>query len=241
MLLSNVLSASTFRGEPGLTGIVTVTGVNPVATNVAPSLTQLGGGTSSTTMTFNLPVAPTVSLNGTPVVVVNPNVSPSITNSGTNGNSVYQFSIPRAPVVSLGSVSLAGSGQDGNVTSTTSGAGDVAFNFVVPPGLVWRSTWAIGTAYYLRDVVQRLGSSYVCILANTGNAPPNATYWELLATSGAVGASGGGSDQIFWQNDKTITANYTVAATINASSSGTITIADGITVTVADGAEWSIV
>ena len=122
MLLSNVLSASTFRGEPGLTGIVTITGVTPVAANVAPSLTQLGGGTSASSISFNLPVAPAVSLNATPVVVVNPNVSPSISNSGTNGNSVYQFSIPRAPVVSLGTVALAGSGQNGNVTSKTSGA-----------------------------------------------------------------------------------------------------------------------
>jgi hypothetical protein len=62
-----------------------------------------------------------------------------------------------------------------------------------------------------------------------------------MATSGSVGASGGGSDQIFWQNDKTITADYTVVATTNANSSGTITIADGVTVTIADGGEWSIV
>lgn len=241
MLLSNVLSASTFRGAPGLTGVVTVTGVTPVATNVAPSITQIGGGTSSTTMTFNLPVAPAVSLNATPVVTVNPNVSPSLVNSGTNGDSVFQFSIPRAPVVSLGTVTLAASGQEGTVTSTTSGAGDVAFNFVVPPGIVWRSTWTAGTTYYVRDAVQYLGTAYVCIATSTGNTPPNATYWSLFAQSGAVGASGGGSDAIFWENDKTITTNYTVTATTNAVSSGTITIADGVTVTIADGGEWSIV
>lgn len=54
-------------------------------------------------------------------------------------------------------------------------------------------------------------------------------------------AQGGGSDQIFYLNSKTITANYTLAGTSNAVSAGTITIADGITVTIADGAEWSIV
>lgn len=241
MLLSNVLSASTFRGQPGLTGIVTITGVTPVATNIEPSLTQLGGGTSASSISFNLPVAPSVSLNATPVVVVNPNVSPSLANSGTNGDSVFQFSIPRAPVVSLGTVALATSGQEGNVTSTTSGAGDIAFNFVVPPGLVWRSTWLVGTTYYVRDAVQYLGSAYVCIATSTGNAPPNATYWSLMATSGAVGASGGGADAVFWENDKTITTNYTVTATTNAVSSGTITISDGVTVTIADGGEWSIV
>jgi hypothetical protein len=54
-------------------------------------------------------------------------------------------------------------------------------------------------------------------------------------------ALGGGNDQIFYVNNKTITANYTLPATVNAVSAGTITIADGITVTIADGAEWSIV
>jgi hypothetical protein len=141
----------------------------------------------------------------------------------------------------LGTVTLAASGQEGTVTSTTSGAGDVAFNFVVPPGIVWRSTWLAGTTYYVRDAVQYLGSAYVCIATSTGNAPPNATYWSLLATSGAVGASGGGADAIFWENDKIITTNYTVTATTNAVSSGTITISDGVTVTIADGGEWSIV
>lgn len=54
-------------------------------------------------------------------------------------------------------------------------------------------------------------------------------------------AQGGGSDQIFYINNKTITANYTLSGTVNATSAGTITIADGITVTIADGGEWSIV
>ena len=49
---------------------------------------------------------------------------------------------------------------------------------------VWKGAYAAGTAYTVDDVVESAGSSYVCILASTGNAPPNATYWELMADKG---------------------------------------------------------
>ncbi|OSJ33261.1 hypothetical protein BSZ19_16170, partial [Bradyrhizobium japonicum] len=34
------------------------------------------------------------------------------------------------------------------------------------------------------------GSSYVCVLDHTNHTPPNATYWQLLASVGATGATG---------------------------------------------------
>jgi hypothetical protein len=239
-LLSEILAASTVRGERGPTASIdagTVTVLNP---NQTPTITN-SGTTGFAVIDFGIPRAASASLNATPMLVGNPNSNPSMTNSGSGGDLVLQMTMPRAPVVSLGTVANATSGQSGNVTSTTSGAGDVAFNFVVPQGLVWRSTWDSGTTYYPKDAVQYLGSAYVCILESTNNAPPNVTYWSLFATSGSVGATGGGSDQIFWENGKNITTSYTVAGTVNMSSSGTITIQEGVTVTVDDGGEWSIV
>ena len=55
------------------------------------------------------------------------------------------------------------------------------------------------------------------------------------------GATGGGADQVFNLNDQTVTVDYTIAATKNASSAGPITINTGITVTVSTGAVWVIV
>ncbi len=55
-----------------------------------------------------------------------------------------------------------------------------------------------------------------------------------------AGATGGGTNKIFYLNDQTITADYTIAADQNASSTGPITIADGVTVTVSDGANWVV-
>jgi hypothetical protein len=54
----------------------------------------------------------------------------------------------------------------------------------------WRGAWSGATAYALNDAVSSGGSTYICIAANTNQAPPNATYWSLVAQVGAVGATG---------------------------------------------------
>lgn len=53
-----------------------------------------------------------------------------------------------------------------------------------------RGAWSGATAYIRDDVVTSGGSSYVCILAHTNQQPPNATYWEVLASKGDTGATG---------------------------------------------------
>lgn len=57
----------------------------------------------------------------------------------------------------------------------------------------------------------------------------------------AGGATGGGADQIFYENDVLIMTDYTIAAGKNAGTFGPIQIADGVTVTVPVGSTWSIV
>jgi hypothetical protein len=54
-------------------------------------------------------------------------------------------------------------------------------------------------------------------------------------------AVGGNMDQIFWLNDVTITASYTVPTGKNAVTAGPVTINDGVTVTVSDGSVWTVV
>ena len=60
------------------------------------------------------------------------------------------------------------------------------------------------------------------------------------AAAGA-GAQGGGSDEIFWENDQTITQNYTISNGHNAGSFGPIEIQSGVTVTVGAGETWTVV
>jgi len=49
---------------------------------------------------------------------------------------------------------------------------------------VFRGAYAGGTAYVIDDIVTSGGSSYICILASTGNATSNATYWTQMASGG---------------------------------------------------------
>jgi len=54
----------------------------------------------------------------------------------------------------------------------------------------WRGAYAGGTAYVADDVVSSGGSSYICILASTGNAVSNATYWSQMSQAGTDGTDG---------------------------------------------------
>ena len=58
---------------------------------------------------------------------------------------------------------------------------------------------------------------------------------------GAVGAAGGGTDAVFYENDSIITADYTITSGDNAMTAGPITINTGISVTVPTGSTWVIV
>ena len=54
------------------------------------------------------------------------------------------------------------------------------------------------------------------------------------------GATGGGTDKVFVQNQMTVTTNYTLTTGYNAESVGPITINSGITVTIPSGQRWVI-
>ena len=56
-----------------------------------------------------------------------------------------------------------------------------------------------------------------------------------------AGATGGGSDEIFFVNGQTITSDFTIPDGKNAGSFGPITISSGVTVTVGSGETYTIV
>ena len=57
----------------------------------------------------------------------------------------------------------------------------------------------------------------------------------------AAGATGGGTDKIFWENGQTVTTNYTITNGYNAMSAGPVTINSGVAVTIGTGENWTIV
>ena len=67
-----------------------------------------------------------------------------------------------------------------------------------------------------------------------------ANTWQVSGGAGG-GAKGGGTDKIFYENDQTVTTNYTLSTGTNAVSAGPISIATGVIVTIPSGSSWSIV
>lgn len=55
------------------------------------------------------------------------------------------------------------------------------------------------------------------------------------------GATGGGSDTVFFENSLIVTQNYTIPSDKNAGTFGPVSVADSITVTVPSTSVWSII
>jgi hypothetical protein len=63
----------------------------------------------------------------------------------------------------------------------------------------------------------------------------------VKVAGGSGGATGGGTDQIFFNNGQTVTTNYTVPSATNSGTFGPVTINDGVSVTVSSGSNWTVI
>ena len=102
----------------------------------------------------------------------------------------------------------------------------------------WKGAYNNSTAYVADDVVSSGGNSYVCILASTGNAVSNGTYWSLMAQAGTDGTDGttvglgtagqvlktnSGASAIEWGNESGGAWNFISTAVASNSSEVTVT------------------
>ena len=65
--------------------------------------------------------------------------------------------------------------------------------------------------------------------------------FSTISGGSGGGATGGGSDEVFYENDQTVTTDYTISASHNAVTAGPITVNNGITITVPSGVRWVVV
>lgn len=125
-------------------------------------------------------------------------------------------------------------------------------------GTLSATAWGLASlagATFTGDVVLNTTTALKLPIGTTAERPTGANglvrYNSSLTTFegykngawGAIGggATGGGSDDAFYENTQTITTNYTITTNKNAMSAGPITIQNGITVTIPSGSVWSIV
>ena len=63
----------------------------------------------------------------------------------------------------------------------------------------------------------------------------------VKVAGGSGGATGGGTDQIFFNNGQNVTADYTIPAATNSGTFGPVTVDDGVSVTVSSGSSWTVI
>jgi len=144
--------------------------------------------------------------------------------------------------------------NDGNALS----AGDLYFNTVSNRMKVYSgSSWGFVSVDPALVVEKTSNTGAAKLPAGTTgerDGTPAAGYLRFNSTLGKPeiyngsawgsvggGATGGGSDAVFIENDQTVTTNYTITTNKNAGTFGPITINSGITVTVPSGSVWSVI
>ena len=150
-----------------------------------------------------------------------------------------------------------------NLTFNSSSGVLTATGFAGPLTGNVTGTASIATTVTLADESSDTTCFPIFATAATGDLAPktgsnlsfNSATGALTATSfvgsGAnltdvdAGATGGGSDRVFFENRVTVASNYTIGttfgATANALSAGPITINAGVTVTVPSGSVYTVV
>ena len=166
-------------------------------------------------------------------------------NQDTTGNAATATALETAR--NIGGVSFDGTGNINLPGVNTSGNQDTS------------GTAAIATTVTVADESSDTTCFPLFATAATGNLAPksgsnlafNSSNGTLTATafSGdgsaltgiSAGATGGGSDEIFYENGQNVTTDYTITNGKNAMAAGPITIDSGATVTVGAGETLTIV
>lgn len=87
-------------------------------------------------------------------------------------------------------------------------------------------------------------SNGLTVVLNTGASASDefqAVSYQPISLSQHTMPTGGTGNVIFYENDQTVTQDYTITSGKNAMSAGPLTINSGITVTVPTGSTWTIV
>lgn len=103
---------------------------------------------------------------------------------------------------------------------------------IIGHNLQHKGAWSSATQYYEDNIVSLNGSSYICILGHLNQAPPNATYWELVAAKGDPGDNGEVQGGAGSTDNALIRADGTDGTDVQGS---TVTLSDGGVLTVPKG------
>ena len=181
--------------------------------------------------------------------------------AGTQVLSATQYTGNAATATKFAStVNINGVAFDGSAAITVTAAGSTLSGSTLASGITGSSLTSLGTLSSLTvsgnilmsgtgvldipagTTAERPGS------ANTGMFRYNTTLNQFEGykntgwgeIGGGAGATGGSTDEVFMENDQTVTTNYTLGSNKNAVSVGNLTVNNGVTITIPSNATWVV-
>ena len=223
----------------------------------AASTSETNAGTSATTATTQ---ASNASTSATSAGTSETNAAASETNAGTSEtNAAGSATAAAASVTEINTYYLGAQASnptlDNNSNAVT--AGDWYFNTGSNETRIYNgSTWQV-TVISTSGLVSKTSTTGSAVLPAGTTAQRDGTpitgYIRYNSTTsgfegygasswGSIGggATGGGTDAVFQENERVVATNYTLTTSKSAMSVGPITINTGITVTIPSGEKWVV-
>ena len=228
----------------GNLSFASVTSTYNIQINTLSSSSQPGGGSATfngvaTRFTLSNPgtnaQAHLVSVNG---VIQKPNSGASPSEGfAIDGNDIIFASAPATGsdffILTLGNAISLSVPADDSVTSAKIVDGTIVNADINASAAIAGSKLADDSITEAKLDIHAAPSGTDKVLGYTSNG----MEW----VESAAGATGGGTDKIFWENGQTVTTNYTITNGYNAMSAGPVTINNGVAVTIGTGENWTIV
>jgi len=158
--------------------------------------------------------------------------------AGTNGYVLTLSGGVPTWAASTGGVTSFSGGSTGLTPSTaTTGAISLAGTLGVGYGGTGVTTTPSNGALLIGNGT---GYTSATLTAGTNITITNSSGGISIAATGG-GATGGGTDQIFWNNGQTVNTSYSIPSNTNSGTFGPVTVASGATVTIPSSSVWTVV
>lgn len=226
IIQNDLADTVTIKPPGGATGIAVPAGKTMTVFNNGTNIVEVNtyannfavGGTFSSTGNLSALNISTANVTATGAGAFTGNVSAA--NFSTAGNSAVTGNSNVGGILTV----TGNAAVTGNLTVTGSGAFNANSSLKIPAGTTAeRPTPVTGQIRYNSSNNQFEG------------------YFDSAWGQLGGGATGGGGNQVFIENDQTVTVNYTIPVGKNAMCTGPITIANAIAVTVSTGSTWVVI
>lgn len=220
-------SATAADGSATSAGTSATSAINS-ATSAATSNTNAGASASSAANSASNAATSATSASGSATTATT-----QATTATTQATNASASATAAAASATSASTSATAAASSASAAASSAASIDIA-TYVRRDSATGAATVPAGTT------AQRPGTVAV------GQFRFNSTLGKFEGYNGAAwgavggGATGGSSDAVFVENDRAVTANYTITASKNAMSTGPITVNSGITVTVPTGSRWVV-